>query len=339
MSNVVTLQPSGFQIHCNTDETILQAATRQGYRLRRSCDAGTCQLCEGRLLKGTVQLKHPKGTVSATEQHHPGVFCCLAIPTQSITIEVENVLAPGQLPTHEVSAQILSVDQVSSDVKVVQVRLPAGKKIEFYAGQYLEVLLPEDNNAAFSIASAPRTDRSLELHIRANSDSESYPFLEAQLSTGNALKLRLPSGTTTLHKLEQAQEIVFIAASTGFSQMKAMVEALIEAQDTRPLHIYWGARTAEDLYLDAQVRQLSHQHPHIHYTPVVSEQANWQGRSGMVHQAVLEDNNHFKDDVKGKQFVCGGSPAMVYAVFDDFIKAGMAPEQMISDVFDYAPRD
>lgn len=334
MPHNVTLQSSGFTYTCKHNETILQAATRQGYRMQRACDAGTCQLCEGRLLQGSIQIKGQPNIIKATEHDNPKIFCCLAIPLQDIHIEVENVLPPGQLPAHIVSAQIISIDQVSADVKIIQLRLPAGKKVEFYGGQYLEIHLPDEKVATFSIASAPRQDRTLELHIRANPDSDSYPALQSQLKQGGTLKLHLPKGETTRHKFENAQEIIFIAASTGYSQVQAMVEELISLGDLRPIRIYWGARQQEDLYLHDKVQQLASEHDHIRYIPVVSEQAAWPGRKGFVHKAALEDIKVFD----GLSFMCGGSPAMVYAVFDDLVEAGANPNDIVSDVFDYAPR-
>ena len=312
----------------------MQAAQRQGFNLARACDAGTCQLCEAQLLQGKVRLKNSNTLVDATTSGKLPIYPCIAIPLQNIQLEVINVLAPGELPIQEIHAQVTSVQQASGDVKLIELRLPAGKKIEFHAGQYLEILLPDSVVAAFSIASAPRQDRTLELHIRANSQSDSYALLEPLLQTGSLLHIRLPKGGTTLHKLDTASHIVFVAASTGYSQMQSLLQALIEQHDKRPMHVYWGARNAEDLYLHEQAMELAQTQANLTYTPVVSDQAAWPGRKGLVHEAVLEDCKDFNNAV----FVLCGSPPMVYAVFDDFIAAGIKPQQIISDVFDYAPR-
>jgi CDP-4-dehydro-6-deoxyglucose reductase len=104
-----------------------------------------------------------------------------------------------------------------------------------------------------------------------------------------------------------------------------------------PVALYWGGRRPQDIYLHELAENWARSHPLFSYNPVVSEaQAtdHWHGRTGLVHQAVLADI----DSLAAWRIVVGGSPAMVYAIFDDFVAAGMAPEQMISDVFDYAPR-
>lgn len=331
MPHTITFRPSGISIFANESETILQAARRQAVHLPSACRSGACYLCEGVLLSGKVQ----QNTIEKSyAPETPTVLCCTCIPHSDIDLEVKGVLAPGQLPIHDISAQITSIEQASPDVKVVKFRLPAGKPVTYYAGQYLEILLDENNSAAFSIANAPNSDRVLELHIREVSNSESYQLLAKKLTIGEILKLRLPMGGTTTFQLQHANRLILLAASTGFSQIKAILEAMIASEDKRPLHVYWGARNPKDLYLHNTMLDLIDGHDHIHYTPVISEPMAWKGRTGLVHKTVLEDIDDFTDYT----IVCGGSPAMVYAAYDDFLTAGMKPEQMLSDVFSYAPR-
>jgi CDP-4-dehydro-6-deoxyglucose reductase len=68
---------------------------------------------------------------------------------------------------------------------------------------------------------------------------------------------------------------------------------------------------------------------------VVSQETDlWQGRTGLVSEAVTADIaqlNAFKIFVSG-------SPAMVYGTLDHFVGNGFQPEKMQSDVFSYAPR-
>ncbi len=335
MTFSVTFLPRGLTLTVNPNETIMQAAQRQDFILARACDAGTCQLCEATLVEGRVSIKNRKEVICANKNTPAKIYPCIAIPQQSIHLEVRNVLSPGELPIKEIHAQIKSVQQVSPDVKRVTLRLPAGKKLLFHPGQYLEILLADGMEAAYSIATAPNQDRTLELHIRANLESESYLQLEPLLLEGSILPIRLPKGTVTLHKLTSAPQIVFVAASTGYSQVQSMLQGLLENQDSRSVHVYWGARHPEDLYLHQRATELAQSHNQVSYTAVVSDEPDyWPGRTGLVHNVVLEDLQLFEQAM----FVLCGSPAMVYAAYDDFIKKGIQPEQIISDVFDYAPR-
>lgn len=334
MPHTVTFHPQQLSLSVPDGQTILQATLQQGFYFPWGCDAGTCRVCSGRLLAGILQLKHQDTTITPDSPPADAVLCCLAYPLTDITLEVPRVQAPGQFPVQTISAQIISVQQVNDDVKIVQFRLPAGRKIRYSAGQYCDLLLDADTSASFSIATAPREDRILELHIRANPDSTSYPVLAPRLVPGELIRMRLGMGDVTPHALNGADKILLLAGSTGFSQIKALIEYLLQVGDPRPLHLYWGGRQFADLYQHDWVEQQATRHSNLHYVPVISDQADWNGRKGFVHKAVLEDLRDFT----GWKVVGGGSPGMVYAALDDFVAAGMQPEQMISDVFAYAPR-
>lgn len=336
MKHQITFFPSQLSLSVDETETVLEAALRQGFRVPKACDAGVCQLCQARLISGRARLKHSKQEMDASAGALEPVFCCLLHPLSDLHLEIERVLAPGQLPSQEVTATIKSIEQAAPDVKIVQLLLPAGKKIEYYGGQYLQIILDSENVAAFSIANAPRPDRTVELHIREAPESDSYALLAKRLKEGELLRVSLPHGETTRFKWQDAEKLLFIAASTGYSQFKAILEEMAALGDERPVTLYWGARTAKDLYRHDAIKSFAFLHPSLKYIPVVSDQPEWPARKGLVHQEVLKDLN---SDFSGWTLVCGGSPAMVYATFDDFVAAGMKPEQMISDVFDYAPRD
>ena len=74
--------------------------------------------------------------------------------------------------------------------------------------------------------------------------------------------------------------------------------------------------------------------PNLHFHQIVSEDAGWPGRTGLLYEAVCSDIQHLAD----YQVIVSGSPAMVYGTFDALVAAGMQPEQMLADVFAYAPR-
>lgn len=334
MSHTVTFLPQRLTLTVPEGQTILQAAIAQGFYFPWGCDAGSCRVCVGRLLQGRLQIRHQHETISHDSPQADAILCCLAYPLSDITIEVPRVQPPGQFPAQTVSAQIIDVQPANDDVKIVRLRLPAGRKIRYSAGQYCELLLDNDISAAFSIACAPRDDRVLELHIRANPDSHSYPLLEPRLQAGDMMRMKLGMGDITLHALNGAERILLLAGSTGFSQMKALIEALLQEDDPRPVYLYWGGRHPADLYLHEWAQQMADRHPTLHYVPVISEPGQWSGRAGFVHKAFLQDTQDFS----GWKIVSGGSPGMVYAALDDFVAAGMLPAQMLSDVFAYAPR-
>lgn len=319
----VTLQPSGVTLALQPGERILDGARRLGYDCPQSCRNGNCHICAALLVEGRVRQ-------NGIELDHGELFTCLAEPLEDCVLHWDGVLAPGELPVRELSCQVIECLPVGGDVFRVCLRTPAGKAPRYHAGQYLLLQRPDGEMAAFSLASAPHVGRELELHILAREDS-SIALLEYLRSTGMA-RVQMPYGDTHLADLPDGP-LVLIAAGTGMGQMHSLIEHCRAAGFAHPVHLYWGARRPEDFYELphwAQWQQLDNLFLH----QVVSDSCGWQGRCGLLHEAVREDF----PDLKALHVYASGSPAMVYATLDALVEAGMDAHQMRADVFAYAPR-
>ena len=96
--------------------------------------------------------------------------------------------------------------------------------------------------------------------------------------------------------------------------------------------LYWGGRRPADLYMHELAERWSRENG-IRYVPVVSEskpEDQWQGRTGLVHRAVMEDF----PDLSGYQVYACGAPAMVEAAHADFTtQRGLPDDEFYSDAF------
>lgn len=236
---------------------------------------------------------------------------------------------------------ILSADLLNRDVYRIRLLLPESDQTgpEFKAGQYLDICLPDGKKASFSIASAPEAGRELELHIRHMPDSEFNDSIVQHLLHQPTVEVELAMGdcTINLDELNDNQPIILAAASTGFSQVKSIVEHLIATARKNPIHVYWGARVEEDMYLESLPQSWAEHHANIQFVPIVSEpekSPGWNGRTGLLPEAIVQDVN----DLSSAQVFACGSPAMVYALLDALEEKGFTQSQMKSDVFAYAPR-
>ncbi len=243
---------------------------------------------------------------------------------------------PAQLLPEIIRCQVRAVEALTADIH--RVRLCPEQPVRFLAGQYLELLMPDGRAVPFSIASAPHMPE-LELNIMHVPDSAGSNAVMAHLSATDTVEVRLPKGDCVLNAEQVAPgaPLVFIAASTGFAQIKSMVEHALEAGLENPLAVFWGVRSPENLYDLAQAERWQQRHPQLRFVPVVSEDAagaGWSGATGLVHEQALAE----LADLSRAQVYVSGSPAMVYAVEDAFRARGMGDGQMFSDVYSYAPR-
>ncbi|WP_405119323.1 CDP-6-deoxy-delta-3,4-glucoseen reductase [Pseudomonas leptonychotis] len=319
----VTLNPSGVVLDVQPRERILDAARRLGYDCPQSCRNGNCHICAALLVEGRVQQ-------SGVELDHGELFTCLAEPLQDCVLHWDGVLAPGELPVRELACQVVGCDELGGDVFRLRLNAPAGKVPRYHAGQYLLLQRDADDYAAFSLASAPHSGRELELHVLAR--DEATVTLIAELRRSGLVRVKMPFGDTHLAELPDGP-LVLIAAGTGMAQMHSLIEHCCASGFAHPVHLYWGARRPEDFYALEHWAKWQ-QVPNLFLHQVVSDQCGWQGRCGLLHEAVREDFANLNT----LHVYASGSPAMVYATLDALVEAGMDAQQMRADVFAYAPR-
>jgi len=333
-----------YRLVAENGETLLQTMQRYGYRMRTSCRNGVCEICEAELLEGRLQQRYPAKLIDSSdnETECPAVaLACTSVPLTDVRVKIKGLLAPGELSVKKLVCDITQIEQLNHDVYRVRLHLPATGTLaaEFHAGQYLDILLPDGKQASFSIGSAPEQGRELELHIRHIPDSEMSNAIVQHLQNNPTVEIEIPKGECYLQaeKIAADTAVIFAAASTGFAQVKSVVEHLLANQHSNPIYIYWGARVEEDMYLERLPQQWAAEHTNVHFIPVVSEPENspgWNGRTGLLPAAVLEDFSSFEN----VEVFASGSPAMVYALLDACEDKGFSQQQMHSDVFSYAPR-
>lgn len=316
------------------DENFLEAAKQQGFRLLRGCKNGVCEVCESTLIRGALSYRASSGLHTIT----PGesFLFCTASATEPVEIQLNRVLAPGEFIVKTMACQIESVEQLgATDVYRVVLQTPAGNLPDFAAGQYLEIILPNGDRNAFSIANRP-DGRRLELHIQHLPDRDNSRILLQTLQEQTSIQVELPKGECTL-KATNTDKVFFVAAGTGFTQMKALIEEALEQGSDQQLYLYWGARRPQDLYMAELPEQWQQANENFHFVPVIGDRLpdqKWQGHVGMLHDAMIKDHGKFDDAT----VYASGSPNMVYSVTDTLIQYGLSDECVFSDVFAYAPR-
>lgn len=327
---IITVVGKG-QFQCDEEDTILEAGLRAGFAFPAACRNGACERCLGELVEGSVHIARKNHTIHAGETGSDRVLYCVAHALTDCEINVPEVRAPGELPVHEVSCQITELTNLSNDVSRVMLRLPAGKRIAWHAGQYLELMFPF-GDCAFSIANRC-SGRDIELHVRYHHENSSSLDVIDALRNNTLVKARLPAGTRFIDTLPE-QPVWFICGSTGFAPIKAMLEHLRDNAFTLPVHLYWGARTQADMYLLSEALAFADSMPNLKFVPALSDEHRDGLFHGLVHEAVLQDLHTPAEPL----FFVGGSPPMAWAVFDALYEAGVPATHIHSDVYDYAPR-
>jgi len=332
MSFTVTIRPSGHRFSVESDETVLTAALREGFNLAYGCRNGACGSCKGRLLGGRIDYgDYQEGALSEIERANGWALFCCAKPQEDIEIECREVGAVKDIQIRKMPCRVQRMERAAADVMIVELRLPQNERLQYLAGQYVDVLMKDGQRRSFSMANAPHADECLQLHIRNYGGAFSKQVFE-RMKERDILRFEGPYGSFFLRE-DSTKPIILLASGTGFAPIKAMVEHAIHIGIKRPMTLYWGGRRRSDLYQDALARNWETVHPGLRYIPVLSEPAAedaWDERSGLVHQAVMEDHA----DLSGYQVYACGNPLMVEAARKDFIaQRGLPPEEFFCDAF------
>ena len=89
MSPRVRFEPIGEEIDCAPEETVLDAAFRQGYNLVYGCREGQCSACKCFLLEGDVALKrYSSFALSDSERANGYSLMCRAMPEDDVVVEL-----------------------------------------------------------------------------------------------------------------------------------------------------------------------------------------------------------------------------------------------------------
>lgn len=333
MTNRVKIETSGHEFSVNDGESVLDAAIRQGVHLPYGCRNGKCGKCMGKVVQGEVKYSSDPSALSSADKATGMALFCQAQATSDLVIESRENETAKNIPVVKLPCRLEALEKLNHDVMYLKLKLPETQRMEFLAGQYIDFLLSDGKHRSFSIANAPHNDEHIELHIRLITEGKFTTGVFADMTVKEMFRIEGPHGNFYIRESSK-KPMIFMAGGTGFAPIKGMVEHALHIGLERPIHIYWGARASEDLYMDTEAQKFTKLNPLIRYSPVLSnpvESDNWQGRTGWVHEAILQDY----PDLSGHEVYAAGPPAMVYAAKDSFEAAGLAEENYISDAFEF----
>ena len=332
----ITVQPSGRSFSVLAGESVLAAAIRAGVGLPYGCKDGACGSCKCQKIKGTVlHTAHQAKALSPEEEAAGWVLTCCAEAQTDLVLESRQVTDESAFPIKKMPVRVISLTPKSPNVVELRLQLPASEAFRYHAGQYIEFILRDGVRRAYSMANAPHTlstTPSMELHIRHLPGGLFTDHVFSSMKEKEILRIEGPFGGFYLRENSDTP-MILLASGTGFAPIKALIEQLQFTGSGRAVALYWGGRRPADVYMDAWVRQRVAEMPQLRYVPVVSDalpEDGWSGRTGWVHQAVLDDFA----DLSGHQVYACGAPTVVDLARTAYTtQRGLPAEEFYADAF------
>lgn len=336
MNYKVTIEPSGHSFTVEDGESVLAAALRQGLMIPYSCRGGTCGTCMAKIVEGEIRYPGDQlpPALGEKESKVGQALLCQAEALSDLSIEVREVRTAGEIIPRKLPCRVARMEPLAHDVMRLYLKLPDTERLQFLAGQYIDILLRDGRRRSYSLANAPHDDIYLELHVRNVPGGEFSSRVFGDMKAKALLRLEGPLGSFYLRE-ESDRPILMVAGGTGFAPVKSMLEHAFALGLERPIHFYWGVRAHRDLYMDELLRQWAEEHPNFRYTPCLSEAEpddHWDGRIGLVHNMLLQDYS----DLGGHDIYMSGPPGLISAARRDFAERGMDENRLFFDSFDYA---
>jgi CDP-4-dehydro-6-deoxyglucose reductase len=333
MTFQISIQPSGRTFGVEPGEAMLSAGIRQGIGLPYGCKDGACGSCKCKKLEGTVvHGTHQSKALSDEEEANGFVLTCCGFPHSDVVLESRQVTEAGAFPIRKMPSRVLALERMSHDVMAIKLQLPANDTFAYHAGQYVEFILRDGSRRSYSMANAPHNGPALELHIRHMPGGKFTDHVFAVMKEKEIQRIEGPFGSFYLRE-DSDKPMVLLASGTGFAPIKALIEHMQFQGITRPATLYWGGRRPEDMYMDSWVQARLLDMPNLQYVPVISNatpEDAWNGRTGFVHRAVLED----LPDLSGHQVYACGAPIVIDSARKDYSElAGLPEEEFYADSF------
>jgi NAD(P)H-flavin reductase/ferredoxin len=332
MSFRIRIHDSDIAFDGDSGQSVLDAAMRAGIELPYSCRKGVCSNCRGHVLEGTLVAGTGGGGPEVHLRDANEHLLCRARPASDLTLRPRHWQRADPSARKTLQAKVFKITHPAPDVTVLQLRLPAGVRARFRAGQYLQVLLPDGTRRPYSMANAPHDNDNLQLHVRREAGGRFSDRLLPTLQPGDLLPVELPHGDFWLRE-DSERPLVLVAGGTGFAPIKSILDHIVRQRIARPVSFYWGGRLPADLYAPQHVDKWRVALPSLRYEAVISQpptDGTWTGRTGRLPQAVLADI----DDLLGYEVYACGAPALVMALREACVEQrGLPEDRFFSDAF------
>jgi ferredoxin-NAD(P)+ reductase (naphthalene dioxygenase ferredoxin-specific) len=230
-------------------------------------------------------------------------------------------------PRAAIAGTVTHLEMLTHDIRLVRLVPDSGLPLPFQAGQYATIGFGGFEGRDYSFAGRPG-DLELEFHVRDMGSGLSQHVVR-QLKPGDPAELVGPLGTAGLRHAP-GRPILAVAGGSGLAPVKSIVETALAQGQRAPVHLYFGARTARDLYLLAHFQALGRAHANFRFLPVLVDPVDAEGRrQGQVDSAIAQDFQSFE----GFHAYLAGPPAMVEAAAALLRSRGMPDMDIHADAF------
>lgn len=314
----VTLK-GGKSFLCESNESIITGALRNGIFLEHSCMLGRCSSCKCKLISGETIPEIQDDVLSEDDRSKGFILSCIHSPKSDVEISLEDLSIYGLSRAKTLPAKVSEINFLTEEIILVKLRFPPTQKPVFLEGQYVNVI-KGNLKRSYSIASA-NTNQEFELIIKNYSGGQMsrYWFHDAKIN--DLLRIEVPLGTFFLRQHFHLDNLVFLATGTGIAPIKSITENPAfrnQILNFNRVILLWGMKYENEIFWAPNVN--------IEFMPVLSRVAH---PKKYVQDVLKELNLDFN---KTAIYACG-SNSMINDSMAIAFQNGIQKDNFFSDAF------
>jgi ferredoxin-NAD(P)+ reductase (naphthalene dioxygenase ferredoxin-specific) len=320
----IVVQPLKRTLNVCAGANLLEVLRQHQVPLSYSCMAGRCGTCRCKIIEGDALDAGQEATGPLVSDRY--VLACQTFLTEPCTIEIPEPDEVVVHPARIVKAGVVAIEDITHDIK--RLRLRPSKPLEFSPGQYAHLEFTPGHIRPYSMAGLS-TDGELEFHVRLVPDGRVTGYIASTLKVGDSVRVSGPLGSAYLRRKHKGP-MLCVAGGTGLAPILSIVRGAQAAGMDNPIHLYFGVRSARDVYGAAWLTELQRNNPKLRVQVVVATgAADRAHRSGVITDAIEQD----WPSLEGWRAYLCGAPPMVEATSVLVKRAGIVPEQIYADAF------
>ena len=313
---------------------LLSTLMTEGIFIPSACGGrGSCGLCKLKVESGGGEYNPTElPWIPESERAQNLRLSCQVKVKKDMALRIPEEL----FSIREYKTQVLSIRDLTYDIKEVTLKLQDPPEIDMVAGKYVQFVVPayelsaDPVYRAYSVSSQPSRRDVVELEIRLVPNGICTTYVFTKLKVGEPVTINGPFGDFRLR--ESNREIIFVAGGSGMAPIKSILYDMLEKGSTRKATYFFGAKAVRDLFLVDEMRELEKKMPNFKFIPALSDprpEDKWEGETGLITEVLAR---HFDKMDNHEAYLCG-SPGMIDASVRVFRSKGLPEELVFYDKF------
>ena len=328
----VSFMGSDVVASCDASTTILDACISTGAPVPYNCRSGECGECWARLMSGSIEEipGADPAIFNDVDRQQGDILTCMCFPRSNLELDVPLKSNKNVAAIETINTLVEGITWHGREILEVAVLPPS--PISFQPGQYFDWTIRTNGvKRSFSAASAPDSEM-LWFHIRLHPDGIASNFVSDVLRVGDFLEITGPFGHFKISD-NAHRPAIFVAGGTGFAPIRSILDAAVSRKDTRPVRLFYGARTSDSLYCTDDADRWRSTLPDFKFFPALSDEPIETGVDAFRGNVTDLLDSELGSEVFGAEAYLCGPPPMIDAAIDVLLTKGIEKEDIFYDKF------